>query len=463
MNIARELVDYCASIEFEMLPNDVIEAAKVQILDCLGVGLAGVKARGIAELVHINSAWGGREESAVIGHNLSLPAPNAAQINATIMHARDFDDGHPAALVHPGAISVATALALAEQAGSLSGKDCLAAVAMGTDLICRLGMAVQSDQPKSVTGWHFTALFGFPASSAVAGRILRLSPEKMNGALAIAYHQCAGSAQAMIDGALTKRLGVGFAVRGGITAALLAAEGVSGASGWLEGEAGLYRQYFGSPCNGNALLSDLGLNFEGANVGTKRYPCCGIVHPFIDATLQLIRGADFDVEEIEEIRVWHGEGTRFLVEPRKTKQQPVSIVDAQFSVPWGVAAALTAGKVTLEHFTDEGIRNEKIRDLSCKVTAQLDESMTRLDSLEAGRVELRLAGGRKLTTTCENMMNNGGGRMPFDECVEKFYECAAFSGMGLSDMKLTKAVERIKNFENLSDVSELVRLLQPEQ
>ncbi len=58
MNITRELVDYCASIEFEMLPNDVIEAAKVQILDCLGVGLAGVKARGIAELVRINSAWG---------------------------------------------------------------------------------------------------------------------------------------------------------------------------------------------------------------------------------------------------------------------------------------------------------------------------------------------------------------------------------------------------------------------
>ncbi len=463
MNITHELTDYCASIKFEMLPDDVIEAAKVQILDCLGVGLAGVRARGIAELVRINSAWEGREESAVIGHALSLPAPNAAQINATIIHARDFDDGHPTALMHPGVISVTTALAVAEQAGSLSGKDCLAAVAMGTDLICRLGMAVQIDRPKSVTGWHFTALFGFPASAAVAGRLLRLSPEKMNGALAIAYHQCAGSGQAMIDGALTKRLGVGFAVRGGITAALLAAEGVSGASGWLEGEAGLYRQYFGSPCNGNVLLSDLGLNFEGANVGTKRYPCCGIVHPFIDATLELIRETDFDVEEIEEIRVRHGEGTRFLVEPRKTKQEPVNTVDAQFSVPWGVAAALAAGKVTLEHFTDEGIRNEKIRKLSCKVAAQLDENMTRLDGLEAGTVELRLTGGRKLTTTCENVMNDGGGRMPFEECVEKFYECAAFSGMGLSATNLSKTVKLVKNLEHLADVSELVRLLQPER
>jgi 2-methylcitrate dehydratase PrpD len=462
MNITHELTGHCASIEFDMLPNDVIEAAKVQILDCLGVGIAGVKARGIAELVRINSAWGGREESAVIGHNLSLPAPNAAQINATIMHARDFDDGHSAALIHPGAISVATALAIAEQVGCVSGKDCLAAVAMGTDLICRLGMAVQIDQPKSLTGWHFTSIFGFPASSAVAGRLLRLSPEKMNGGLAIAYHQCAGSGQAMIDGALTKRLGVGFAVRGGITAALLAVEGVTGASGWLEGEAGLYRQYFGSPCNGNVLLSDLGLNFEGANVGVKRYPCCAIVHPFIDATLELIRGTDFDVEEIEEILVWYGEGTRFLVEPRKTKQEPASIVDAQFSVPWGVAAALTAGKVTLEHFTDEEIRDGKIRNLSCKVVAQLDENMTRLDSLEAGRVELRLFGGRKLTATCENMMNDGGGRMAFEECVEKFYECAAFSGLELSDIKLTKTVELIKNFEHLSDVSEVVRLLQPE-
>ena len=143
-DITSRLIDYCSSIDAGMIPEDALEAAKVQILDSLGVGLAGNQAAGIPEIVKVNAAWGGKAQSSVLGCGLSLPAPNAAQINASMIHAFDFDDGHPEALMHPGVISVTTALAVAELVGAVSGEELLAAVAMGTDLICRFGIAVQS-------------------------------------------------------------------------------------------------------------------------------------------------------------------------------------------------------------------------------------------------------------------------------------------------------------------------------
>ena len=460
-DITSKLVDHCSAIDVDMIPDDALEAAKVQVLDSLGVGLAGGKASGIPELVKVNAAWGGATESSVLGSSLSLPAPTAAQINASMIHAFDFDDGHPEALMHPGVIVVSTALAVAQLMGTIPGKDFLTAIVMGTDLICRFGMAVQSDVPKSVTGWHFTSIFGFIASAAVAGHLLQLARGKMGDALGIAYHQSAGNLQCARDGALTKRLGPGFAVKGGITAALLAARGVTGASGWLEGEVGIYRQYFRKPCNEDALMSDLGVHFEGTNVGTKRYPCCGIVHPFIDAALELVGGSNFHLDEIEGIRVFHGKGTRFLVEPVAAKQEPRNIVDAQFSVQWSVAAALMQGKVTLHNFTERGITDAGIRKLSRRIDAVLVEDMTRTDGLEAGRVELQFPGGKQKTASAENRMNAGGDRISFDECTAKFADCVDFSGLEFSPDQIDQIVTSIRELENLPDVSELAAHCQP--
>ncbi len=461
MEITGQLVDYCSHIRAVTIPEEAKDAAKVQILDCMGVGLAGNRAAGIPELVKINAGWSGKRESSVIGYDLCLPAPHAAQVNASMIHACDFDDVHSTALMHPGVIAVPAALAVAQMAGAVTGEDFLAAVVMGTDLVCRLGMAVQSDVPKSVTGWHFTSIFGFPASAAVAGNILRLSPNQMHNALGIAYHQSAGNGQCALDGALTKRLGPGFAVRGGIMASLLAAEGVTGAAGWLEGEAGLYRQYFKYPCDDSVLLSELGNYFEGINVGIKRYPCCGIVHPFIDAALELFDSGGFEAEDIKEVKVSHGEGTRIVIEPIDAKKQPRNIVDSQFSVAWGVAAALCQGKVVLNNFTEQGIADEQTRNLARRIVAELDQSMTRTSSLESGRVELMLADGRRLAATTENRMNDGGGRISFDDCAAKFYECAESSGLGYAREKLNRIVTLIYEIGTLPDVSVIASLMQP--
>src|SRR4030043_494145 len=119
--------------------------------------------------------------------------PDAAQVNGTMIHALDYDDGHQVALVHIGCVAVSTAFAVAERMGRVSGKELITVIALGGDFMARLGLASKPGSSALSAGWHPTTLFGFLGSAAIAGRIIGLDEEKMINALGLAYHQCGGA------------------------------------------------------------------------------------------------------------------------------------------------------------------------------------------------------------------------------------------------------------------------------
>ena len=173
-------------------------------------------------------------QSTVLAYGDKLPAPNAAQVNATMAHCLDFDDVHEDAIMHPGVVAIPTALAMAEYvAGTggrpVSGKDFIAAIVVGTDFICRLGLATRPGESIHQYGWHLTTLFGYMTAAGIAARMLGLDEAGITNAIGIGYHQSSGNGQCVKDGVLTKRLGPGMAVRGGIASAMLAKRGVTGA------------------------------------------------------------------------------------------------------------------------------------------------------------------------------------------------------------------------------------------
>ena len=283
---AKNFVD----TKYENLPPEVVEATKKEILDLLGVALGGASQPGATHVCALVKEWGGKEESSIIGSKQKVPAPNAAQANATMAHALDFDDVHEAAVMHPGIASIPVVMAVGEAQGNLSGKELITSTALGVDMMCRLALATTPGKSPIELGWHLTSLFGFMGSAATAARVMRLNEEKIVDAIGIGYHQCAGNGQCVKDGALTKRLGPGFAVKGGITAALMAKAGVTGAKNSFEGEWGLYKQYMDGDYSREILTADLGKRFEGVNVAIKPYPCCRGIHPAIDAALALAIG-----------------------------------------------------------------------------------------------------------------------------------------------------------------------------
>jgi 2-methylcitrate dehydratase PrpD len=388
-----------------------------------------------------------------MGYGIKCPAPSAALVNGTMIHALDYDDGHQLALVHIGCVVVSTCFAIAERIGGVGGKDFITAMVLGADFMARLGMASRPGSSLINSGWHPTTLYGYLAAAAMAGKLMRFDEERLVNAIGIAYHQCAGNGQGAMDGALTKRLGPGLAARGGITAALMAERGISGAKNILEGKRGMFNQYHNGDYDPKILTADLGQRFEGINIGAKPYPCCGFTHAFIDAALSLGKKHAIEAEEVREIRAYAGDSAYNLSVAERCV--PRTIVDSQFSVPWAVATAVVKGKVTLEDFTESAIKNEEVLRVSKKVNGIYDRTLSR-HGVEPGRLTIVMKDGTEHSEDVEHCLGSIENPMTFEDCARKFRECAVLSVKPLSRHKLEKVIDSVRHMEGLGNATEII-------
>lgn len=461
-------------IDYEDLPQDVIEVTKREILDLLGVTLAGYSSPGVRELAELIAEWGGREESSIAYYKKKVPAPMAAQANATMGHALDFDDVHDLAVMHPAVPVVPACMAVAERLGNVSGKHFITAVALGVDMICRLALATwpgydpaipesrniafQAERVKH--GWHLTTLMGYLASAGAAGKILGLNEEQIVDAFGIAFHQCSGSHQGRDDGAHTKRLGPGFSARAGVTSALMAQRGISGPKNTLEGHFGLYNMYFQGGYDRETLISGMGKQFEGTNVSFKPYPCCRGIHTYIDAALELVNATGVKLEDVKEIKVFaDAGGYQMLCSPLEVKKNPRTPVDSQFSIPWGVATALARRGVGIEHFTSTAIESSDIREAANKISVVLDHHLDTSDKIPAGKVEIETNVGQIYRSQVDYPLGSPERPMTFDECAKKFKSCAAYPTPELPENQVERVIELVRKMELLDDVGEIISLL----
>jgi 2-methylcitrate dehydratase PrpD len=458
MDVTLDFVKNFINTRFEDLPAEAVAAAKQEVLDSLATAVGGSSKAGVGELVELAKEWGGNPQATVIAYGLKCPAPNAAQINGTMIHALDYDDGHQVALVHIGCVAVSTCFAAAERMGGASGKELITAMALGADFDARMAMASRPGKSLIASGWHPTTLFGYLVSAAMAGKIFKLDQEKMLNAIGIAYHQAAGNTQCGFDGALTKRMGPGLAAKGGITSALMAEKGITGCKDSLEGKSGMFNLYHGGDYDRSTLTADLGKRFEGAGIGDKPYPCCGFTHAFVDATLALKARYNLRADEVGEIKVYGGQSAYGLCEPPEVKRAPRNIVDAQFSVPWTVATALVKGKVTLEDFTPAAIQKKEILAVSGKVTGYLVEEMSR-HGVGPGKVTLIMRDGREYSELVEHCLGSVERPMTFDDCAAKFRECSQSSIKPLSAAKIDEVIDLIANLEKLPDATRVIQIV----
>jgi 2-methylcitrate dehydratase PrpD len=441
--------------KYENLPPEVVEATKKEVLDLLGVALGGVNQPGATHVCALVKEWGGKEESSIIGSNQKAPSPNAAQANATMAHTLDFDDVHEAAVMHPGIASIPVVMAVGEAQGNLSGKEFITSTALGVDMMCRLALATTPGKSPIELGWHLTTLFGFMGSAATAARVMHLNEEQIVDAIGIGYHQSCGNGQCVKDGALTKRLGPGFAVKGGITAALMAKAGVTGAKNSLEGEWGLYRQYMDGDYSPEILTADLGKRFEGVNVAIKPYPCCRGIHPAIDAALALSMEENIRSKDIKELILSVTDAhMKLLCNPLDAKRSPRSPVDAQFSIPWGVASAIVGRRVGLDDFTESAIKNRDVLELTQKMRVEVD-NMLHKQGPEPTRVKIITNDGIAFEKVVESPLGSLERPMSFEDCARKFTDCAK----SLDSNKIERIIELVGQLEKLDDVQEIIGLL----
>jgi 2-methylcitrate dehydratase PrpD len=379
-------------------------------------------------------------------------------------HALDYDDTGDGP-THPSVVIVPTCLAVAEHKGKLSGQEFITAVALGVDMMCRLGLAFRlgmktapvSGHPGA--GWHLTPLYGFLAAAGVAGRILGLDEDKLVNALGIAYHQCSGNGQCVTEGALTKRMGPGFAARGGIAAALMAEKGITGARDCLEGEVGLYNLYHKGEYDPKPLTADLGKHFAGINVTMKPYPCCKGTHNYVDVALALVNNHDIKAEDVQEITIFCQDETNFLLSPLEKRSRPENPVDSQFSIPWAVAVVIARGRAGIGDFTEEAIQSSDILDITIKMRIEVDASLRGLRGTEPAKIGVTTKQGQTYIEQTDATALSSQQSLPFSDYERKFRDCASYSVKPLSHEQVDRVIALIKRLEQVDDIGEVIELL----
>jgi 2-methylcitrate dehydratase PrpD len=467
MDAAYAFAKNFISVKYQDLPREVVEHTKKQVLDILGVALGGSSRPGIKELAEIITDWGGKPESSIFCFGKKVPAPNAAQVNASMAHALDYDDTGDGP-THQSVVVVPTALAMAERHGKVNGKDFITAVALGTDMMDRLGLAYRSGKKTTSVaghpggGWHLTAIYGYFAAAGVTARLLGQNEEQTLNALGIAYHQSAGNGQCVTEGALTKRMGPGFAARGGIVAALMAEKGITGAHESLEGEVGLFNLYHHGEYDPKRLTADLGKSFMGVNALMKPYPCCKGTHAYVQLASEMLDKHQFKPEDIKEITVYNEDATMFLLHPLEKRSKPENAVDSQFSIPWAVAAVFAKGKAGIGEFTEDSIKDKAILGISNLIRVAEDKHVGEKKGQIPARMNVTLKSGK--TIAGELPVNAGEAAdaltpLPFSVYERKFRDCAACAVKPRTPARIEKIIGLVKDLENVEDVGELVKLL----
>jgi len=447
------LVGHLVNTRYEDLPLEAVQYCKLLVMDSLGVVFPGRTAPGCQEVVKLAQTWGGGAgASLLICGNKTFP-PMAALANSTMMHALDFDDTLDASALHTFVSVLPASLATAEASGTrVSGKQLIAALILGVDVICRLSLGIR--RPLS---WIRTATCGSFGAAAAAGRILHLDRDRMRNALGIVYGQTAGNAQGLLEGRLVKRMQPGFAASAGVLAAFLARDGITGSGNFLEGPYGFYRLYERDEYDVGPVIDGIGKHHTILDLSIKPYPCCRMTHSSIDAALRLRDRTGGSCGEIREIVVETSEMVAQMVgKPFVVGANPQ--VDAQFSIPYTTAVALQQGAVFLDDFTAAAVCDEKRKALADRVRVKIDPSLPAKDLFHS-RMTLRTAKGGEYGEAVDVPLGNPANPMTLEQCRKKFERCLSYSGIDFPPERAHTLLSTIENLETVDDIRVLSDLM----
>ncbi len=461
MDFVWGLAEHISKMRFENLSEHTVGVADRFILDTIGAAISGSSASGVKEIVEQMIEWGGKGQSKIIGFGIRVPDLNATFANSVMVHARDFDDTHDAAVVHANVTVLPAVMALSEEIGGIGGKDFLTAVVLGIDLSCRLGMAIGeapgfSEQGR---GWVRTTVCGIFGATAAACKVLKMQKEQVIDAFGIALSQVGGTRQAVTDSALTKRMQPAFMAKSAVFSTLLAKRGITGCKNVFEGTYGYFNLYWGGDYVRQELLRGLGERFEMDQLSFKPYPCCRYTHGAIEATLKIINREKISSNLVEEVNVHLVKHKFFDMVSRPFEIRGNPQVDAQFSIPYTVASAILDGYVFLDSFEPEKVRERAQNPLLKKLKVFMDKPIENPKSLGPVRVEIKTKSGKVFFETVKDFKGHPNNTMTEEECRDKFLNCSRYSLNPYSKASLEMIMERVLSLERLKNTNDLVELL----
>lgn len=436
----RQLVEFLHPLSARDLPADVLDRARYFLLDYVACAIRGSREPSSGAIQRMIERVSANGCSTVIGTRIRTIPTLAAMANGAASHAIEMDDTHSGGSIHLGTTMYSAALALAETLPDTTPETFFAAIVAGFEAAARIAMAAQPKEHYAL-GFHMTGTCGVFGAAITSAKILGLNFDQTLAAVGIAGSMASGSMEFLADGAWTKRIHPGLAAQNGISAALLAAEGYTGPLGILEGRDGFLHGHSRHPIPAR-LTENLGHSFEILRTAIKPHACCRYMQGPIDAILALMRENNVDASHISRIEIAVLEaGWGIVAEPHDKKYHPATVVDTQFSMPFGAAVAALEGVAGLDQFTAEKARSPKVRELMNKVALVKDPSIEDTFPREwPARVTIELSHGPSYEKFVRYPKGDPENPLSWDELAAKFRALTGRDPVDLSNPSLIPAL-----------------------
>ncbi|MDI9424746.1 MAG: MmgE/PrpD family protein [Spirochaetota bacterium] len=455
MDHTRKLARFCSKLSFDSLPGEVVEKAKLCVLDYISNIYGSLELDAVKAVVEYVKSLDGPKAATALGCGFKTGLQNAAFVNGTTAEAIEAQDGLRFGGNHPVSAVLPVAIALAEKL-KLGGRALIEAVVAGYEAADRPAAAMHPWH--TLSGFLPTGTCGTFGAAAAAAKLMGLNEEGMLNAIGNAgYVLPLSMAEQLMGGYTIKIVQGGQAASAGIMAAGLASKGITGCPEVLEGSAlkgGFTQITSRADPNLDKLSDGLGEHYSIMDIYFKPYSACRHTHGAAQATLKLIREHGFGAGEIESITV-HTYGVAELA-VGKGVPDGGSFVSAQFSLPYVVAACILDGDLGPGQLTERRIADSAVIDLTKRVSVKLDEELNKAyPEKTSSRVEISLKDGRELAWQTDIPKGDPRDPMEADDLAEKL---SRFAG-GRKPERLEKIIGMVMELEKLRDVGELASII----
>ncbi len=434
MTLSRAIVRAWMGEADKAIPAEVRLAARLHMLDAVGVGLAAASLEQGAPFVRMNTGNSGAIV-ALSGAVMNDPA-EAALINGGLIHSLEYDDTHTASIIHGSSVFAATALAMGQAAG-IAPEAAIRSYLLGYEVAIRIGLAAPGAFQQR--GFQITSVIGPLVAALIAADMMDASEDERVHAIGIALSQSSGVFEFLTNGSTVKAMHPGWAAHAGILAARLARAGLTGPETAIEGARGLYAQF---ASGGDAALHladamrDFGAHWHMLDVAYKFLPCCHYIHPFVEAAGQLAdQGISATAISHLVLRIATG-AAPIVCEPWAQKLNPADGHAARWSLPVVVAARLVEGRVDHQTF-----RHRAAADVLSLAGRMSWEPLANSRFPQAFEAEIlcRTIDGAEVTVRAPDVYGNVGRPAQRDDIIAKFRANAGF-------LLLQAGVEQIEDF-----------------
>jgi 2-methylcitrate dehydratase PrpD len=405
--ITRELARYVHGSRFDALPIAARREGVRAFVNWVGCAAGGSREANVAHVMAILDEFNGARDSSVVGHRVKLDMLNAAFVNTMSSAAVAFNDTHFATVAHPTSPVAGALLALAERQ-PMNGVEFLHALVLGVEIQCRIGNILFTRQAECNIGLSMAGLVGGIGAAVAAAKALGLNETGIATALGHAANQSGGLRESHTT--MGSQFTPGHTARCGLLSALLAARGFTCADTMIEGEKG-FGVSFASRPNMEAAVDGLGRTFEITTLAYKPYPCGFVVHPVIDACLDLARANAFNAEDIARVELTVSPLAAKLADRPELTDRNQTLVSLQH---WA-AASVICKIAGLAQMDDAVVHDAAVARLRRKVAVASDTQF----GTESAAARIVLKNGQAFDTRVEHCRGSIGRPLTDDEVTEK--------------------------------------------